>query len=62
MEWTLPSRSTHYRELAVERQSQLTKPTGALGQLESIAIWLADIQQSPEPTAEHAKAQARANG
>ena len=56
MEWTLPSRSTHYRELALKRQSELTKPTGALGELESIAIWLADIQQSETPTAESAAA------
>ncbi|SCZ50754.1 nicotinate-nucleotide--dimethylbenzimidazole phosphoribosyltransferase [Thiohalomonas denitrificans] len=37
---------------ARKRQSQLTKPPGSLGQLESIAIELARLQGSPRPGAE----------
>jgi nicotinate-nucleotide--dimethylbenzimidazole phosphoribosyltransferase len=34
----------HYRALATERQSQLTKPPGSLGLLEDIAVRLAGLQ------------------
>lgn len=34
---------------ARERQKQLTKPLGALGSLEAIAIWLAGITRNPLP-------------
>ena len=42
-------RSPAFREAAELRQSQLTKPTGALGILEQNAVWLADIQQTEVP-------------
>jgi nicotinate-nucleotide--dimethylbenzimidazole phosphoribosyltransferase len=38
----LPDESA--REAALERQRQLTKPDGALGQLEDLSVWLASIQ------------------
>jgi nicotinate-nucleotide--dimethylbenzimidazole phosphoribosyltransferase len=43
-------------EQARARQGQLTKPTGALGQLESLAVTLAGIQRSETPTAAQAAA------
>ncbi len=46
-----PKRDTQYKEYAVERQSQLTKPPGSLGELENIAIRLADLQQTQTPSA-----------
>ncbi len=51
MRWTLPNRDSAYRLSALERQSILTKPTGALGALEDVAVWLADIQQTETPLA-----------
>ncbi len=44
-----PSRNPVFREQALERQSQLTKPPGSLGKLEDIAVRLADLQQSHQP-------------
>ena len=32
---------------ALDRQSQLTKPPGSLGRLETLAIWLAGCQDRP---------------
>lgn len=52
MRWTLPTRDPAFRAAALERQSRLTKPTGALGSLEDVAVWLADIQQSERPAAD----------
>lgn len=40
------------RELALSRQGQLTKPPGALGQLESVAVLLAAMQGSEQPQIE----------
>ena len=37
------------REAAIQRQQQLTKPAGALGQLEDVAIQLAAMQGSETP-------------
>ena len=34
-------------EQALNHQNQLTKPTGALGELEDIACWLAGVQHTP---------------
>ncbi len=51
MKWNIPSRDDAYRTAAMARQAILTKPTGALGALEDVAIWLADIQQSEKPVA-----------
>ena len=56
MKWTLSARSTAYRRAALERQASLTKPTGALGTLEDIAVWLADLQQTDRPCANSASA------
>ena len=36
---------------AMARQAILTKPTGALGALEDVAVWLSDIQQTERPEA-----------
>ena len=51
MKWNIPSRDGAYRTAAMARQAILTKPTGALGALEDVAVWLADIQQSEKPVA-----------
>jgi nicotinate-nucleotide--dimethylbenzimidazole phosphoribosyltransferase len=47
-----PAISTAHRDAAAARQGQLTKPTGALGRLESLAIELAGLQHSDRPRAE----------
>ena len=52
MNWELPNRDPKFREWALERQGMLTKPTGALGALEEVAVWLADVQQTQNPGAE----------
>ncbi len=52
MRWKVPSRDPAFRAAALERQSRLTKPTGALGALEDIAVWLADLQQTEQPMAD----------
>ncbi|MDQ8935561.1 nicotinate-nucleotide--dimethylbenzimidazole phosphoribosyltransferase [Acinetobacter rudis] len=41
--------SQHSRELAEQRQSQLTKPTGSLAELEQVAIHLAALQNTSHP-------------
>ncbi|MEE9313684.1 MAG: nicotinate-nucleotide--dimethylbenzimidazole phosphoribosyltransferase [Rhizobiaceae bacterium] len=38
---TIPGPDTHAAQMVSERDSQLTKPPGALGKLEDLAIWLA---------------------
>ncbi len=52
MKWiTVPcaSRNTQYKNHALQRQSQLTKPAGSLGLLEDIAVRLADCLQTDTP-------------
>lgn len=39
-----------FKEYALKRQSQLTKPAGSLGSLEDLAVRLADIQQCQKPS------------
>ena len=43
-----PAVSTVHRETAIVRQGHLTKPTGALGRLETLAIDLAGLQHAEE--------------
>lgn len=43
--------SAVHREAAIARQAQLTKPTGALGRLEQVAIDLAGLQETEQPRA-----------
>ena len=38
-----------YRDAALKRQAELTKPPGSLGQLEGLAVWLAERQGSEVP-------------
>src|SRR6185312_8158321 len=47
-----PAISTAHRDAARLRQDQLTKPTGALGRLEGLAIELAGLQHTDRPRAE----------
>src|SRR5690242_132749 len=47
-----PAVSTTHREAAAMRQGQLTKPTGALGRLETLAIELAGLQHNERPRAD----------
>jgi nicotinate-nucleotide--dimethylbenzimidazole phosphoribosyltransferase len=47
-----PGISAIHREAAIARQAQLTKPTGALGRLEQLAIDLAGLRQTERPRAE----------
>ena len=47
-----PAISATHREAAAARQGQLTKPTGALGRLEILAIELAGLQHTEQPRAE----------
>ena len=47
-----PERQPQFRAGAIQRQTQLTKPAGSLGQLENIAIRLADLQQCTQPSAD----------
>src|ERR1700759_4300874 len=47
-----PAVSTVHRETAIMRQGQLTKPTGALGRLETLAIELAGLQHAERPHAD----------
>jgi nicotinate-nucleotide--dimethylbenzimidazole phosphoribosyltransferase len=46
-----PAISVIHRDAAAARQGQLTKPTGALGRLETLAIELAGLQHSDRPRA-----------
>ena len=46
-----PQRKQSFKQQALERQSQLTKPPGSLGKLEDLAIRLADLQQTAQPSA-----------
>ncbi len=46
-----PEISAVHRDAAIARQAQLTKPTGALGRLEQLAIELASLQASGQPRA-----------
>lgn len=46
-----PGVSAVHREAALARQAQLTKPAGALGRLEQLAIDLAGLQQTAQPRA-----------
>src|SRR5579859_103668 len=46
-----PAVSINHRDAAIARQSQLTKPTGALGRLETLAIELAGLQHTERPRA-----------
>ncbi|CAN0471318.1 unnamed protein product, partial [Scytosiphon promiscuus] len=52
----LPVASAEFRDLALKRQAQLTKPAGALGRLEDIAIWLADWQAREKPVVDRVTA------
>jgi nicotinate-nucleotide--dimethylbenzimidazole phosphoribosyltransferase len=47
-----PQVSVAHRDAAAARQNQLTKPTGALGRLETLAIELAGLQHTERPRAE----------
>jgi nicotinate-nucleotide--dimethylbenzimidazole phosphoribosyltransferase len=47
-----PATSAVHRDAAAARQGQLTKPTGALGRLETLAIELAGLQHANHPRAE----------
>src|SRR5580693_1235500 len=49
-----PAVSAIHRDAAAARQSQLTKPTGALGRLETLAIELAGLQHTEKPRADRA--------
>jgi nicotinate-nucleotide--dimethylbenzimidazole phosphoribosyltransferase len=46
-----PDVSAAHRQAAIARQAQLTKPTGALGRLEQVAIDLAGLQETEQPRA-----------
>lgn len=45
--------SSLHRQQALERQQQLTKPLGALGQLEQLVVDLAALQSTDHPRADH---------
>lgn len=49
----LPCPDEEARSAAQERNGQLTKPPGALGRLEDIAIWMASWQGREKPTTEN---------
>jgi len=49
-----PAVSAIHREAAAARQGQLTKPTGALGRLETLSIELAGLQHTEKPRADRA--------
>jgi len=46
----MPSADATAKAGAEDRNSQLTKPPGALGRLEDLAIWYASWRQDPRPT------------
>ncbi len=45
--------SESFRQQALERQNQLTKPPGSLGQLEQVAVQLAGLQQRVKPAVQN---------
>ena len=49
-----PDVSAVHRDAALARQAQLTKPAGALGRLEQVAVDLAGLQGTEKPRAERA--------
>ena len=49
-----PAISTAHRDAAAARQAELTKPAGALGRLETLAIELAGLQHTERPRAARA--------
>ncbi len=52
MDWLtdfIPSPDQHYLQLATQRQQQLTKPAGSLGELEQLATRLAAMQATETP-------------
>lgn len=53
--WLKPCRNIDnvFQEKALERQAQLTKPTGALGDLEELAVTLAGLQRTEQPNVDH---------
>jgi nicotinate-nucleotide--dimethylbenzimidazole phosphoribosyltransferase len=51
----LPPANDAWRELALRRQQQLTKPAGSLGRLEECAVFLAGWGHAPEPCADDAR-------
>lgn len=51
----LPPASASARAAALERQAELTKPAGALGRLEEIAVFMAGWQGSARPRLEHVR-------
>ena len=53
--WLLPCKTVDLdvQQAAAERQQQLTKPAGSLGQLEAVAIQLAGLQGQLKPRVDH---------
>lgn len=51
IETPCPTPDPSFKENALARQAQLTKPAGSLGTLEEISVRLANIQQSNTPSA-----------
>ena len=49
-----PAISQSHRDAALARQGELTKPPGALGRLETLAVELAALQHTDRPSAERA--------
>ena len=49
----LPGPDLAARAAAAERQQHLTKPAGALGRLETLALWLAEWQNRHPPRIDH---------
>jgi nicotinate-nucleotide--dimethylbenzimidazole phosphoribosyltransferase len=47
-----PAISVSHRDAALARQGELTKPAGALGRLETLAVELAALQHTDRPSAE----------
>lgn len=52
----LPQPDAEARAAALSRQSRLTKPTGALGRLEDIAVFMASWQEHERPVADPVQA------
>jgi nicotinate-nucleotide--dimethylbenzimidazole phosphoribosyltransferase len=48
-----PGPSVPHHDAALKRQAELTKPAGALGRLETLAVQLAGLQHRERPKAEH---------